>query len=483
MLQRIHVAVVAASVGCVSTLLLVFILRWCYRRNRTNLVQPSSLTRTPTLQSATTARLHNQHQHQHQHSIHHQLDLLHGPKNKSNYFAFRRGISGTPFFTWADHPSLAADAVENGWSRFGFTAYKTHMSSPSKRSSLLGVCAAGDHGRESEAEITWEVSHGSPDFMQKIRLNPGLNKKTLNPNNSSSMSVASVIRTALPLPGPPLGNCSFPQEAYFEITILYSRGDDCESLGKNREGEKTKLIQDGLTSKGKSEALAHVTSNHKVNNIEEIRLDGRTSESVKFSLGLTAGGSVPFRVPGSYPGSIGFNSNGSVFLDGMKLVFESDKAEWVGSDKVIGCGFDPRQKKVFFTLDSELVHVIHCQSEEFGTPLYPTLAANIDILVLINFGQSPFKYAPANAQRTPNPCFIAPLVNSPINNTLSYDDSKELFSMGRIDSQWLNRSATTKATHNNIGSNNRVVDFDEESEADLFEIVLDGSAKTPNSTS
>jgi hypothetical protein len=40
--------------------------------------------------------------------------------------------------------------------------------------------------------------------MQKIRFN-------------------SVIRTSLPLPGPSLGNNSaFPQEAYFEITILNS---------------------------------------------------------------------------------------------------------------------------------------------------------------------------------------------------------------------------------------------------------------------
>lgn len=155
----------------------------------------------------------------------------------------------------------------------------------------------------------------------------------------------------------------------------------------------------------------------------------------------------------------------------MKLVMESEKAQWIGTDRVIGCGFDPRQKKVFFTLDSELVHVIHCQSEEFATPLCPTLAANIDIQVLVNFGQSAFKYAPANAQRTPNPCFIAPLVNSP-GATLGYDDSKELFSMGRIDSQWLNRSAN-KGNHHN-GNSTQVLDFDE-SEADLFEIVLDVS--------
>ncbi|XP_027190863.1 uncharacterized protein [Cicer arietinum] len=165
----------------------------------------------------------------------------------------------------------------------------------------------------------------------------------------------------------------------------------------------------------------------------------------------------------------------------MKLVFESEKAEWIGTDKVIGCGFVPRQKKVFFTLDSELMHVIHCQTEEFSTPLYPTMAANIDIMVLVNFGQNPFKYAPANAQRTPNPCFVSPLVSSPA-ATLGFDDSKELFSMDRIDSQWLNRTTTTKGSHHN-GNNNTTMDFDEESEADLFEIALDGSGKSQNTTS
>jgi hypothetical protein len=164
----------------------------------------------------------------------------------------------------------------------------------------------------------------------------------------------------------------------------------------------------------------------------------------------------------------------------MKLVFESEKAEWIGTDRVIGCGFDPRQKKVFFTLDSELMHVIHCQTEEFSTPLYPTLAANIDIMVLVNFGQNAFKYAPANAQRTPNPCLVSPLVSSPA--AIGYDDdSKELFSMGRIDSHWLNRT-TTKGSHNN-GNNISTMDFDEESEADLFEIVIDGSRKSPSTTS
>lgn len=468
-------AVAASAVGCVSTLLLVFIWRWCQRKSQRNFVEPASLTRVESVRGGMEQPFRLDHQGNKNNKV-----------NYNNYYVFRGGVSGkrTSLFNWGDHPSMAADAVENGWSRFAFTGYKSYTPSPSKRSTLLGVCAAPagtEREKESEAEISWEVSRGSAEFMQKVRLNPGIKNSQ---QNNTSLNVASIIRTVLPLPGPPLGTCAFPQEAYFEITILYSRGDEFESVGKSREGEKTKLLAQGNSNvKGNSEALVHVSSGNGSNKINNVETESGKGESVMFSLGLTAGGSVPLRVPGSYPGSIGFNSNGSLYLDGLKLVRESEKAEWVGTDRVIGCGFDPRQKKVFFTLDSELMHVIHCQTEEFGTPLFPIMAANIDIMVLVNFGQSAFKYAPANAQRTPNPCFIAPLVNSPA-ATLGYDDSKELFSMGRIDSQWLNRS-TTKGSHNNgyNNSNNRTLDFDEESEADLFEIVLDGSGKSSNTAS
>lgn len=173
----------------------------------------------------------------------------------------------------------------------------------------------------------------------------------------------------------------------------------------------------------------------------------------------------------SYSSSIVF------FFPGIKLIFKSEKAEWGKTDKVIGCGYNPNQRKVFFTVDSELVHVINCKSEEFDTPLYPTLASNIDTTVLVNFGQSVFKYAPANSQRTPNPCFICPPAKSP---ALSNEDSKELFSMGRLDCQWALNRASTRAGHNSGSIHNRGLDFDAESEGDLFEIVLDSSGRSPN---
>lgn len=422
----ISVAAAAASAG--GVVLLLFLRRCCSSpKQGDDLGEEGSKATAQTLQTG-IGKLH----------LHPHLDPE--TRRRTNYYMFKREPSSKPLFSWADHPSLVTDAVENGWSRFAFTtSYSASPSIRSTRSTLLGVCAAGERGREM-VDISWEVCQGSSDFIQKIRIN-------------SSHSSCTIIKTGLPLPGPPLGSSSFPQEGYFEITILAPRREDHGNAKKIKsEGEKIKLIEENSST----EEVKHCGKD-----------DGK-GEGIALSIGLSRGGALPLKVPGSYAGSIGFNSDGSVYLDGMKLVFESEKQKWGETERVIGCGYNPNERKVLFTVDSELVHVISCKSEEFGSPLYPTLAANVDATVLVNFGQTVFKYGPANAQRTPNPCFIGPLVNSP---ALGYDDSRELFSMGRIDSQWLNRHA--RSGHNN-GSANKAFDFDEESEGDLFEIVLDG---------
>ncbi|XP_073032976.1 uncharacterized protein [Primulina eburnea] len=204
----------------------------------------------------------------------------------------RHGISTeNPIFSWADHPSLITDAVENGWSRFAFT---TLISSPSVKSakSLLGVCAAGG---PIDAEIAWEVCQGSADFMQKIRLNPGLKK--IIASVSSSMGVVSVIRTPLPLPGPHLGNSSFPQEAYFEITILsWNENIHDHLVDKERkyksEGEKIKLIGEDFNAKMNSDSLHHVNGRNK---IEDMKLGGKKdgkNEVIFLSVGFTGGATM-----------------------------------------------------------------------------------------------------------------------------------------------------------------------------------------------
>ncbi|CAN4122647.1 unnamed protein product [Withania somnifera] len=472
MQEWLKITFVAVSSGVLVLILITIIRRRCCAK------KPRESNSTKTQNGI--SKLHHV-------SLHHlERD---GTKKTSNYYVFQKGGASSTknFFNWSDHPSLVTDAVENGWSRFAFTTYAPSPSVRSSTRSLLGSCGVGENGNELfEVDMSWEICQGSADFMQKVRFNAGVKKLS---KSSNFMSASSVVKTSLPLPGPHLGNSSFPQESYFEITILPWNQDNnnLEIMGKAKEDkldlEKIKLIrEDSSNSKANSESLVHVTSSHhhhRHKKNQEPNENLKSDQFIVLSIGLTCGGSLPLKFPGSYPGSIGFNSNGSVFLDGMKLVFESQREEWGKAEKVIGCGYNPSQKKVFFTVDSLLVHEIRCKSEEFGNPLYPTLASNGDILVLVNLGQSLFRYPPANLQRTPNPCFIGPMMenNSPI---LGYEDSKELFSMGRIDAQWLNRS-NTRSNNNTVNSLKQVLDYDLESEGDLFEIVLDNSNSTSRS--
>ncbi|CAM8912647.1 unnamed protein product [Rhodiola kirilowii] len=58
------------------------------------------------------------------------------------------------------------------------------------------------------------------------------------------------------------------------------------------------------------------------------------------AVGLTVGGLLSMKIPGSYAGSIGFSSNDSLYHVGNKLVSESEKGEWgMLTGMVIGCGF------------------------------------------------------------------------------------------------------------------------------------------------
>ncbi|RZC45107.1 hypothetical protein C5167_038053 [Papaver somniferum] len=470
------IAVVVLPIVLLLVLVIVFLRRLYSSGRRQDRI--GTLKHTESLQSG-ISKLHLQYNSTNDHQ----------KKRRTNYYVFRRGgLPVKPLFSWSDYPSLVTEAVEYGWSRFAFTGYMQSLSSSTStaRSVLLGLCSSGDyfHGsRESEAEISWEICNGSVDFMQKIKLNSGvsINKKGIISSSPLPSGASSVIKTALPLPGPSLGNYSFPQEAYFEITILSMNEADENDVNfkgskKGDQGEKTKLMQEteGGSPSGRSDSLTHITITSSMDSkrFEELKAIGNKEETkeegIMMSLGLAVGGTLPSKLPGSYPGSIGLNSNGSVYLEGTYLMFESHKAKWGTKGKVIGCGFNPDEKKVYFTVDSELVHVIHCKSEEFGGPLFPTLAANVKATVLINFGQAEFRYEPANAERTPNPCFIGAL-------GLGNEDSQELFSLGRINSQTYNHYHYNESYHSDNVSQSIEGETDTD---DFYDISLEQSKHT-----
>jgi len=88
--------------------------------------------------------------------------------------------------------------------------------------------------------------------------------------------------------------------------------------------------------------------------------------------------------------------------------------------------------------------------------------------VLVNLGQSAFEYAPANDQRVADPCFKRPLFPSPQKLPGAfYEDSGDLFSMGKLDSQWL---ANVDCSNSHDVQNKRPPS---EGESEFFEIVLD----------
>ncbi|EOA20972.1 hypothetical protein CARUB_v10001307mg [Capsella rubella] len=310
MLRWAHLTAGIISFVVLSSLLIVFLRRWCCLR------QPQIST---TLNSASPFRS-NSFQARisklHQTSLVHQLDTSDTKRrgNINNYPVSRSKTGGFPLkpglFLWTDHPALVTEAVENGWTRFGFLVHATAplVTASSPGSVLLGLCTTA--GSENPGVvITWEVSNGSVEFTQTIKFNQAL-KDTVNAKNP-----LMVLRAALPLPGPQLLSSTFPQEAYFEITILEilqrSRGGNVGCDVELVEGEKTKLF--------KSQGLKHIKTRE---------WDGENEEAV-LSLGLATGGFFSggeTRLPGKFLASIGFQSDGSVYLDVWDFIFGNK--EW-----------------------------------------------------------------------------------------------------------------------------------------------------------
>lgn len=318
MKEELKIFLAVFPVAILLLLLAIFLRRCCCNRRTRNLAETHTNTRTETLQSG-ISKLHlsyNNSIYSNQetrglsvfHHQHPQEPPSDKRRQKPNYYVIRRGVPTEPLFNWADHPRLISEAVENGWPRFAFAALSPSLP---RSKSVWEFCAVCDYGGggEGEAEISWEVSSGSSDCMQKIKLNPRSKE-----NARSNGLDFGHVRMELPLPGPPLGNSSFPQEAYFEISILSGEEEE-EISGLKRssasEGEQVKLISEiGMKTQSDDSLVDEGNGSNK--KIEE----KKDEEGSLISLGLDGGAFPPFKLPGTYPGSIGFNSNGSVYLDG-----------------------------------------------------------------------------------------------------------------------------------------------------------------------
>ncbi|CAN8244696.1 unnamed protein product [Cochlearia groenlandica] len=261
MLRWEHLTAGILSVVVFASFFVVFLLRWCCYRQPEKSSDSFNESR-PIRSDSFQARISKLHQT----SLIRQLDTSdikhranYNNNNNNNYCV----TSPKPFlFAWTtDHLALVSEAIENGWSRFGFGLVHSPTSTPPLSRTR----------EDPRVVFTWEVSNGSVDFTQTI--------KFVSPAFREAKNSLVVLRAALPLPGPQLVNSTFPHEAYFEITISIE-GEEAKQGQKKLVGEKAVL-------------------------------------SIGLATGMSSICHAEARLPGKFPASIGFQSDGAIYLDGM----------------------------------------------------------------------------------------------------------------------------------------------------------------------
>lgn len=261
---------------------------------------------------------------------------LHHHHHHVHVMRHRGGAQQQGPFQWSDHPRLVTEAAENGWAQFVFAVAPPRKKSASS-SPLWGTCPACDAGTSRDmADAAWEVPTGSSERMQAVRLNPATassvasSKKWLLPGsiiasplrgedagNSPNPTALCVARMSLPLPGPPLAGAPFPQDAYFEITIIYlnTRRPEWSASRASRRG------RDGTSESDRVKLISFATNTTDL--VQENKAAAKDDQQDKqrhlvMSMGLAAASAAPPRpsLAGTYASSIGFHSNGAVYLDG-----------------------------------------------------------------------------------------------------------------------------------------------------------------------
>jgi hypothetical protein len=250
-------------------------------------------------------------------------------------------------FQWSEHPSHVITALEHGWPAFAFSYAASAMGAfAGPVHQMWEMCASCSSMKFCAPEITWTTSQ--EECMQQVRLNPGLRS-----NKDGCVLPVQALQTALPLPGPLLGPCPYPQESYFELSILAS-GTELSSGHSSLAGsERVKLIAQTLTSDRyqRGQSLREVNDSEfcrKVNcqlKEDENQLTSQNLTSSEneqeaeagqvgddpmlqkpdqvnwdelLSVGLAGADAPPFRLLGFDPGSVGFlSADGHCYVNGQ----------------------------------------------------------------------------------------------------------------------------------------------------------------------
>lgn len=179
-------------------------------------------------------------------------------------------------------------------------------------------------------------ARGSSERMQAVRLNPVVAAAAAAVSASTKVaprqhpsplrggdhdaagnsSALCLARMSLPLPGPPLAGAPFPQDAYFEITIIYlnTRRPEWSASRASRRG------RDGSSESDRAKLISFAPDAK--NAVQETRAATKVDDHhdkqrhTIMSLGLATAAPPRPSLAGTYASSIGFHSNGAVYLDG-----------------------------------------------------------------------------------------------------------------------------------------------------------------------
>ncbi|KAK9760716.1 hypothetical protein K7432_014967 [Basidiobolus ranarum] len=120
----------------------------------------------------------------------------------------------------------------------------------------------------------------------------------------------------------------------------------------------------------------------------EVTILSKPDPSVVFAIGLATRPYPHFRLPGWNIYSVGYHSD-----DGRKYVDDGyggrNYSSSFGVGDVVGCGYDRTSGNVFFTLNGTNLGIAR---QGMWHLVFPTLGADGNVDVQVNFGDLPFKY-------------------------------------------------------------------------------------------
>ncbi|KAJ7279220.1 hypothetical protein O6H91_Y378800 [Diphasiastrum complanatum] len=344
------VALVATASTSGIFLMVLLMIRWCSRPGRAvhdHRPKPQENIRRP-------ARLHTDRPKE-------LIDVAFTSRERSSKVS-KSSYFMRPF-EWKKYPNQMADAIDRGWTAFALS-YASVPSGPSMSPIPWKLCST--KGPSDEAflpEVIWGMAGPEAELVQLIRLNPGMSFQ------ESLLFSVQTLQSALPLPGPSIGQSSFPQEAYFEISILLegTQKKNWFSFNGYVEDSRKKLIAKNTPSSSIIECNT-VVSKHRSFSVDDfeseadseykgelrkliqkrghqidpakkdasnhMQSNGETTEQNEnqvVAVGLTAKGAPSFYLPGTYWGSVGFQSNGKILLNGTLSALNCIKLELYSS--------------------------------------------------------------------------------------------------------------------------------------------------------